>query len=115
MRILGKPFGSGYITFKSADDGGRQTGRPTGPVYGANARVVGAAPGTFSELVSMLIELPGTVTDGRELVRFGFIAPEIVAPSLYPGAVISVSEGPVKVVADLTVAEIYGDVAVESD
>ncbi|GAB2699837.1 hypothetical protein [Nocardia thraciensis] len=95
------------------EQGGRQTGPPTAPVYTTTAvfRLGGEEetqpgwPAQSNQAISILIERTGEDCDGGELVNIGFLAPDLALPYLHEGAEILVLEGP-KVVASMVVRDV---------
>ncbi|WP_280382495.1 hypothetical protein [Nocardia wallacei] len=107
------PEATACLRWVSPEQGGRQTGPPTAPVYTTTAvfRLGGEEetqpgwPAQSNQAISILIERTGEDCDDGELVTIGFLAPDLARPYLHSGAEILVLEGP-KVVAVMLVREV---------
>jgi len=100
------------VTWLSADDGGRQSGPPSAPVYaatcvfplGGESEVQPGWPGTADQL-SVLLQETEAGSDGSRVCKVDFIARDAVRPFLHPGANMLILEGP-KIVATAVVYEV---------
>lgn len=108
MKRIDQPAATGYIRWIPHDKGGRLSGPPTAPVYATTASfVIADEEGIMGmgEVMSILIERTGEMSGKGEVVRVGFLAPEIAAPFLRPGVHVRILEGP-NAVADLTISTV---------
>jgi hypothetical protein len=107
------PVATAYVTWLPASAGGRTSGPPTSPVYAANCtfplggerETVPGWPAT-AEKFSVFIQKIGDGPGGAWQCNLDFIAPDLVATHLAPGALMLVMEGP-KVVGEATVIEVF--------
>ena len=101
MKKIEEPVAEAVVHWRAADDGGRQSGLPTAPVYMATAVFVLGMdrelqpgwPGTADQL-SILLQKTEDLDERRWRCLVGFLAPELAQPNLRPGAELLVLEGP---------------------
>jgi hypothetical protein len=113
-----EPLALATVTWVSAEDGGRRSGPPAASVYSATAvfrlgndeEVQPGWPATVSQ-ISVLLQRVSQPPTTEEVVRVGFLFPELARPFLHDGAEFVVLEGP-KVVAHAVVTELLPDAAV---
>lgn len=106
------PLAFAAVTWASAEEGGRRSGPPTAPVYSAtavlklgdDAAVMPGWPATADQL-SILLQRVSQPAATEEVVKVGFLYPELAQPFLRNGAEFLVLEGP-KVVARGVVTEL---------
>ena len=106
------PLALAAVTWLSAEEGGRRSGPPTAPVYSATAvfrlgndeEVVPGWPVTADQ-VSVLLQRISQSPATKEVVKVGFLYPELARPSLHERAEFLVLEGP-KVVAHAVVTQL---------
>ena len=106
------PLALATVTWVSAEEGGRRSGPPTAPVYSAtavfklgnDAEVMPGWPATADQM-SILLQRVSQPAATEEVVKVGFLYPELAQPSLRDGAEFLVLEGP-KVVACAVVTEL---------
>ena len=106
------PLALAAVTWVSAEEGGRRSGPPTAPVYSAtavfklghDAEVMPGWPATADQ-ISVLLQRVSQPAAPEEVVKVGFLYPELAQSSLRDGAEFLVLEGP-KVVAHAVVTEL---------
>lgn len=108
-----RPAANVTVVWLPASEGGRASGPPTVPVYAANCAFplgndVEVMPGwpATAEKFSLLLQKIDERPDGIWFCNVGFLAPDLVAPYLSPGASMLVMEGP-KVVGTATIHEVF--------
>jgi hypothetical protein len=113
LKEIEDPFASAVLNWVPAAKGGRRTGPPTAPVYSATAafRLGDEArihPGwpTTADQVSILLQRMSQPPAETEIVKVGFLFPELAAPYVQPGVEFVVLEGP-RVVATGIIKEVY--------
>ena len=105
------PLAFAAVNWTSAEEGGRRSGPPTAPVYSAtavfklgdDAEVMPGWPATADQLSILLQRVSQPATE--EVVKVGFLYPELAQPFLRNGAEFLVLEGP-RVVARGVVTEL---------
>lgn len=108
------PIAEGVIRWLTAEQGGRQSGPPTAPVYMATAvfelggeREVHPGWPATAQHISILIEQVDERDDGTRTCKIDFLVRDLALPYLTPGLRILVMEGP-KVVAEADVQVVHG-------
>ena len=115
MEKIEKPVAEALVHWRAADDGGRQSGPPTAPVYmatgvfvqGDDREVHPGWPASTDQL-SILLQKTKELDERRWLCLVGFLAPELARPNLRPGVELLVLEGP-RVVASARVGAVVED------
>ncbi|WP_026452868.1 hypothetical protein [Saccharomonospora iraqiensis] len=110
---IGNPVATARVRWIPADEGGRASGPPTGPVHAATATFrtgdpVERDPGwpaTDPRTTSVLLQRIGPAPCEVELATVGFLAPDQARPYLREGAELVVLEGP-RPVADAVITEV---------
>lgn len=114
MRAITDPVANARIRWRSADDGGRQSGPPPGPRYAATAVFV---LGDDAQLIpnwpaggehfSVLLEYIGSGDHGSEVVaKIDFLARDLAADHVRQGAQFVIMEGR-RPVADALITEVF--------
>ncbi|MEU8623487.1 hypothetical protein [Streptomyces sp. NPDC048669] len=93
------------IRWLPASQGGRSSGPPTAPVYAATATFCSDSAEPDADLLSVLVQRSGTLPDGTDLARIGFLVPDLARPHMHLGAELLIAEGP-KVVAHAIIHEL---------
>lgn len=112
-RKLEHPVAMARVRWRSAEEGGRRTGPPPGPFFAATAvfvhgdddQVIPDWP-AGGEHFSMMLDYVGDVADGEAEAKVDFIARELVAGHLRPGARFLVMEGR-RPVAEAVISEVF--------
>lgn len=107
------PVAIASVTWLPLSAGGRTSGPPTASVYAANCAFPGGehesdsgGPAT-AEKFSIFIQKVRGEPEGAWICEIDFVAPDLVAPYLRPGAQLLVMEGP-KVVGHATIQDVFG-------
>ena len=109
---IDKPVAEAVVRWLTTDEGGRQSGPPTAPVYMATAVFQGgdseAQPGrpTAADRLSILLQKVGQEDELRQRCLVGFLVPDLARPHLRPGAELLVLEGP-RVVASAQLTTVF--------
>ncbi|MFE4416982.1 hypothetical protein [Streptomyces sp. NPDC056817] len=93
MIELKEPLAVAEIRWLPESQGGRSSGPPTAPVYGATA----SFPGSDAALLSILVQYTGALSDGLALANIGFLVPDLARPHLHVGTELLITEGPMVV------------------
>lgn len=107
-----EPVALATVTWVSAEEGGRRSGPPMAPVYSATAvfrlgndgEVMPGWPATADQ-ISVLLQRVSQSAATEEVVKVGFLYPELAQSSLHDGVEFLVLEGP-KVVAYAVVTKL---------
>lgn len=118
---ISSPAAWADVRWRSAADGGRKSGPPTAPVYAANCTfplgsesdMVPGWPAT-AEKYSLLLQKLSENADGAWHCALDFLARDLVAGLITPGAEVLVMEGP-RVVGDAIVTAIDTHVLKKSE
>jgi hypothetical protein len=113
MERIESPLAEAVVSWRTPEDGGRQSGPPTASVYMAtSAFVLGddleLMPGwpVTAEHLSILLQKVHELDDGRWRCVVGFLAPELARPNLRVGAELLVLEGP-RTVASAEICAVF--------
>jgi hypothetical protein len=114
IESIESPVASAVVRWRSPEVGGRKSGPPSAPVYAANCSFPDALPENSAEsgvgsIYSIFIQKVHDLPDGQWLCNLDFIAKALVAKYLLPGSPMLVMEGPVDVVGDAVVVEVFSD------
>lgn len=105
MFELKEPLAVAAIRWLPESQGGRISGPPTAPVYAATATFCSESAQPDADLLSILVQRTGTLSDGSDLARIGFLVPDLARPHLHLGAELLITEGP-KVVAHAVIRDL---------
>ncbi|MCQ9163587.1 hypothetical protein [Arthrobacter sp. STN4] len=102
MESIASPLPTVTLTWLSSREGGRKSGRPTAPVHvptcvfplGGEKAVQPGWPAVADEIFSILLEEIGTAgSPSTRRYNVDFVAPDLVARFVQPGADVVVLEG----------------------
>lgn len=113
MEKIEEPVAEGVVRWLTAEEGGRNSGPPTAPVYmatsvfvlGGDADLQPGWPASATQL-SILLEQVELLEDGRSRCLVGFLVPDLARPNLHAGTEILVLEGP-KTVASVQIVDVF--------
>jgi hypothetical protein len=113
MEQIERPMAEAVVSWRTPDDGGRQSGPPTAPVYMATSVFVlgddhEVMPGwpVTAEHLSILLQKIQELDAGRWRCVVGFLVPDLARPNLRLGAELLVLEGP-RTVATAEVCAVF--------
>ncbi|MFD7537396.1 hypothetical protein [Streptomyces sp. NPDC059819] len=115
MKSIENPVAEAIVSWRTADEGGRQSGPPTASVYAATAvfahgsehEVHPGWPATADQL-SILLEEVAVREDGTRVCKVDFLVRDLAIPRLTSGGDILIMEGP-RVVALAVVSRLYAE------
>jgi hypothetical protein len=112
IKDIKEPLAHAVVTWVTPEMGGRRSGPPSRPVYAATSVFVRGGdaevqPGwpTRADQLSILVQMTETLPGGAWLCKIDFLARDLAAPLVRPGAVLLIMEGP-KVVATAVVTAV---------
>ncbi|KHF45564.1 hypothetical protein MINT15_07810 [Saccharomonospora viridis] len=113
LENIENPLALATVTWLPPEQGGRRSGPPSAPVYASTTTfrtgdAVESEPGwpaTDPRTVSVLLQRIDPTPQTTELVKVGFLAPELARPYLHEGAELVILEGP-KQVAHAVITEV---------
>lgn len=118
---IAKPIAYGVVFWVTPEMGGRSSGPPHGPVYGATSVFVHGKDAEVqpewpvgADQLSILLQATDVLPGGARLCKIDFLARDLARPFIHQGAVLLIMEGP-KVVATAVITAVSDSSVVGGD